>query len=346
MGHEKSFLYQNGEEGNLSSTKRSKLVAGKLNDLAVDLNLTPYDDEDNYTGKLLPISHKAIQPVHVICPSSMVCGTATCKARSLVQNTRERDIPLVTLIKGHKICKNSPVLTGKCPGCDILYSADHEHFLHKFGDSEQHKQVYLNSAKYLKLGTDLWVDRLFASSVINAMYSFHASASAYAQYWNITFGTKSTVLTHAHMWQAFVQDSLRTIAEESKINIELNDPLNITEVTTQAFELLGEKGIIRASDQHACSECSQPYKNTSDAVSNDPTAVIGVDEIQIVPQLAEAAEVQAQPQPGSISDHSDNAMNVDNKNVTMVVLDGIVMGPTVNFFNIIIYIINTNLVFI
>ena len=81
-------------------------------------------------------------------------------------------------------------------------------------------------------------------------------------------------------------------------------------------------------------------------VTNDPTAVIGVDEIQIVPQLAEAAEIQAQPQLGSISDHSDNAMNVDNKNVTMVVLDGIVMGPTVNFFNIIIYIINTNSVFI
>ena len=66
LGHEKSSLYQNGEERNLSSTERSKLVAGKLNDLAVDLNLTPYDDEDNYTGKLLPISHKAIQPVHVI----------------------------------------------------------------------------------------------------------------------------------------------------------------------------------------------------------------------------------------------------------------------------------------
>ena len=134
-------------------------------------------------------------------------------------------------------------------------TADHEHFLHKFHGAQQPKRVYLNSAKYLKLGTDLWVDRLFASSVINAMYSFHASASAYAQYWNITFGTKSTVLTRAHMWQAFVQDSLRTIAAESKINIELNNPLNITEVTTQAFELLGEKGIIRASDQHAYSEC-------------------------------------------------------------------------------------------
>ena len=95
------------------------------------------------------------------------------------------------------------------------------------------------------------------------------------------------------MWQAFVQDSLHTIAEESKINIELNDPFNITEVTIQAFELLGEDEIIWASDQHACSECSQPYKKTSDVVTNDPTAVIGVDEIQNVPQLAGAAEVQA-----------------------------------------------------
>ena len=79
LGHKKSSLYQNGKEGNLSSTKKSKLVAGKPNDLAVDLNLAPYDDEDNYTGKLLPISHETIQPVHVICPSSMVCETATCK---------------------------------------------------------------------------------------------------------------------------------------------------------------------------------------------------------------------------------------------------------------------------
>jgi hypothetical protein len=86
-------------------------------------------------------------------------------------------------------------------------------------------------------------------------------------------------------------------------------PLNITEVTTQAFELLGE-----------------------DAVSNDPTSVIGVDENQNIPPLTKATEVQAQPQSSvSISDHSDNAMNIENTNVTMVVLDGIIMGPTVIF---------------
>ena len=110
------------------------------------------------------------------------------------------------------------------------------------------------------------------------MYSFHASASAYLHYWNITFGTKSTNVTRAHIWQAFVQDSLHTIAAESDIDVELNYPLNIKDVTTQAFELLGEQEIIRAADQHACSECIQPYKRTSDAIMNDPAAVIGVDK--------------------------------------------------------------------
>jgi len=128
-------------------------------------------------------------------------------------------------------------LTGKCPDCETSYSADHECFFHEFGGGKQPKRVYLNSAKYLKIGSNLWVDRLFSSSVINAMQSFHASASAYSQYWNVTYGTKSTNLSHAHIWQAFVQDSLCTIAAESNIDLELNDPLNITEVNTQAFDL-------------------------------------------------------------------------------------------------------------
>jgi hypothetical protein len=173
-------------------------IAGKVTDVAVNLNLTPYDDQDDYMGKLLPVSHKAIQPVHIICPRSLVCGTATCRPRSLVQATQKRDIPLVTLIKDQKMYKKVSALTGKCPDCEKSYSADHEQFFHEFGGAKQPKRVYLNSAKYLKLGSNLWVDRLFSSSVINAMYTFHASASAYSQYWNITYGTKSTNLSHAH----------------------------------------------------------------------------------------------------------------------------------------------------
>ena len=105
--------------------------------MALNLNLTPYDDQDAYMGKLLPISHKAIQPVHMICPGSLVCGTATCRPRSLVQATWKCDIPSVTLIKDHRIYKK--VLTGKCPDCETSYSADHKHFLHEFGGAKQPK---------------------------------------------------------------------------------------------------------------------------------------------------------------------------------------------------------------
>ncbi len=122
--------------------------------------------------------------------------------------------------------------------------------------------------------------------------------------------------------------------QQSNIHIELNDPLNITEVTTQAFEILGEQGVIRSADQHSCSECTQPYKKTSDSIMNDPAAVVGVDENQDIPPLQEADEAPDSSHPISpVSiDDSHDSMDVDQKNVTMVVLDGIVMGPTVIFF--------------
>ena len=72
-----------------------------------------------------------------------------------MQATQKRDIPSVTLIKDHKIHKKISVLTGKCPDCETSYSADHEHFLHEFGGAKQPKRVYLNSAKYLKIGSNL-----------------------------------------------------------------------------------------------------------------------------------------------------------------------------------------------
>ena len=40
---------------------------------------------------------------------------------------------------------------------------------------------------------------------------------------------------------------------------------------------MGEDGIIRAADQHACDECTQKYKKTSDVVFDNPAAVVGMD---------------------------------------------------------------------
>ncbi|KDR65512.1 hypothetical protein GALMADRAFT_1364536, partial [Galerina marginata CBS 339.88] len=157
------------------------------------------------------------------------------------------------------------------------------------------------------------------------MYNFHASASAFAEYWNNTFGTESTSVVRRHIWQAFVQESLRTVAEESKINVEMDDALAIKDVTIEAFSILGENGIIRAADQHACPECTQEYKEHSEVVFNNPAAVVGVDvDDDAVPPLAADA-------PQDIDEPllpDPNAQPREQKRfVTMGMLDGVVMGP-------------------
>jgi hypothetical protein len=67
--------------------------------------------------------------------------------------------------------------------------------------------------------------------------------------------------------------------------------LPISEVTEKAYDILGNKGSINAATNHSCSECTHAYKQSLE----------------------------------------DNDMNIDAEDVTMVVLDGIVMGPTVSF---------------
>ena len=115
----------------------------------------PYDNHGQFQGKLKPISHASIQPVQVICPNAAVCETMTCDPRSLLQITKVWDIPRVTLIKGSTIHENVQVLTGKCPKYKTTYLADQEHVMESDG---RYIRVYLNSAKYLKIGQSLWVD--------------------------------------------------------------------------------------------------------------------------------------------------------------------------------------------
>ena len=72
--------------------------------------------------------------------------------------------------------------------------------------------MYLNTARYLKVAQSTWVDREFSNSVLNGVYSFHASAAAYTEYWNNSFGTSEVNITHHQVWQAFVQESICTIS--------------------------------------------------------------------------------------------------------------------------------------
>ena len=127
----------------------------------------------------------------------------------------------MTLIKGTEIYHNVPVLTGKCPSCKTSYFADHEHFSISENENDW-QRTYLDSAKYLKVGQTMWVDQIFSNAVLNWMYSFHASAAAYCEFWNNSFGTVNTQcsvkITRCQIWQAFVQESIRTISATSEIN--------------------------------------------------------------------------------------------------------------------------------
>jgi hypothetical protein len=77
---------------------------------------------------------------------------------------------------------------------------------------------------------------------------------------------------------------------------------------------------------------------------DDPAAVFGVDENQDVTPVAETNRVSPQLHPASpiSQDNSDNAMDVDKINVTIVVLNGVIMGLTVNYLK---FKIITNLIF-
>jgi hypothetical protein len=324
---------------------RVSTLAIKLDAFATLFELTPYDSQNRFRGKLLPMSYDTIQAVLAICPNSVVCIDANCQPRGLLQNTQPRDIPLVTVIKDNITYKDVPVLTGKCSHCGTSYSADHERFQDQ---NSVWNTCYLNSARFLKIGRAMWVDRKFSHSVLSGMYNFHASAAAYTQFWNdCNSVTDSNVrVTRRLIWQAFMQESIRAIASNKGINLELPERLSIKEVAMQAFSELGDSGMIEPAKGHACSECSQLYKAIADFVANeDPAAVLGADDNSAVPVLeGEDAEIAAQEtiaaraaaraRANQINSETadEEAMDVDYDNTTMIVLDGVVMSPTVSSF--------------
>ena len=300
-----------------------EIISIKLDSFANMLGLNPFGSNGQLIRKLQPVSDNDIQPILVLCPKSYECMDGKCKPRCLLLQTRQSQIPEVTLIKGSKIFKNVSVLTGHCPNCKTAYFVDHE----KYGPSQERKKTFLNDAKYLKVGQSTYVDRVFSNAVINGIYSFHASTAAYAEFWTNSFGKANSVkLPRRHVWQTFIQESIRRISHTLEITFETNDSLTIAELTNKAYGLLGENGGIRLSNGHTCSECTQDYKATADYATqnNDPAAVLGVDDDRPVPALADGNpdNINIANQPLAPAPSAAKAP------VKMVVVDGLVMGPS------------------
>ena len=306
------------------------LLAGKLDALSKLLHLDPFLRQRSFKEKLHAVDEKDIAPVRIICPVSLECETVACQSHTIHKYTRDRDISSATLIRGIGQCDQTLVVAGQCPKCKTIYHADHEYSVYQ---SEERK-LYLNSATYLKVGKNVWVDRTFSNAVVNGMYNFHASTSAFMEFWNMNYGV-SQVLSRRHVWQAFVQESVRRISQVSGNQLELSDNLDIDNVTQEAFKRLGENGIIRCAEGHTCTECTHDYKATADVINEveDPAALVGVDEHQNVPVFigpeeeldVENEDSDDRMEVDSISDTSQ--IEVTRTPVQMIVMDGIVMGP-------------------
>jgi len=277
--------------GPTQTTSQPKSVlafAKKLDQFITLLGLSPYEN-NIFKGELQVVSQNPIQPVHLICPINMECTTLACQSHFLKLNTRSRDIPLVTLLQGSAVITNAAVLTAECTSCKSLYTADTKRY-YQSPNAKVRTNLYLNPARYLQVRSNTWAAWSFSNAVINGMQSFHASANSYMQYWNNSFGTMHNLeLNRRHIWQAFVQESTRTLVLSADIDFETEGRLDIDTVTEEAFNILGNDGQLNIAQNHSCTECTKPFKrNVQDLIG----------DLSVAP-------------------------------VKMVVLDGIVMGPTV-----------------
>jgi hypothetical protein len=85
--HQAGPLKMKNVEKGMDKEEEVVALGLKLDSLAKLLHLHPYNSNEQFQGKLLPISNKSIQPALVICPNTMECHTLACKSHSLHQIT-------------------------------------------------------------------------------------------------------------------------------------------------------------------------------------------------------------------------------------------------------------------
>ena len=234
----KTFFKTSDAFKSLPDTEVISKLGTKLNNFADMLGLNPYGSDGKLIKRLQPISKKNIQPIIILCPPSFSCSDKKCKGRRILQSTHNTDVPHVTLIKGSQIFENVAVLSGHCTNCKTHYFPDHENYRDNSGSR---KRVYLHTANYLKIGQSVYVISLFSNAVMNGIYSIHASTAAYAEFWTNSYGKPSGFkVKRRQIWQAFIQESIRTLSQASDIFFEVADNSSIEELTHDAFSILGE----------------------------------------------------------------------------------------------------------
>ncbi|KAH6866138.1 hypothetical protein BKA70DRAFT_1134626, partial [Coprinopsis sp. MPI-PUGE-AT-0042] len=229
-------------------------LATTLHKLALLLELS--------SPSLHPIDLSAVEPSLALVTNSFECQEQTCAPHSLYPYQSFRDISSpVTLIKGTRQYGYAYVLGAECPACATSYMADH-HW--RTTQEKGQERTLENDACYIKLGQKLWADRTFTGAVSNAFHSLHSSSQAFS-----SFFTDSYSVTRRHIWQAHLGESTRMIAADSAIDLTVPYNVSADELVQHAFNLLGNKGKVKPAEGHACGECTQPYRT-----STEPDSVV------------------------------------------------------------------------
>ena len=264
----------------------------KLDRMIMVLHLNAFKHDGALRHRRRAISYDALEPVYLVCPQAYQCVTESCQRYSLAQNTLFAQVPQVTLLKNGTVHQYAFVLSGKCSTCSTSYYADHDRAWN--ATENQWEESHLNSAVYIKLGQSLWADRMFTQSVLGATYNFHASPSAFAEFWSSSIGSHySVTVSRRHIWQAYVGETIRMIAQDHEYDLTVGEGLSIDLLVAAAYRTLGSNGVIKAAEGHACDDCSHPQHFGDDQAHLDPN---------------------------------------DFAPATMCVIDGIVMAPTVSIW--------------
>jgi hypothetical protein len=143
-------------------------------------------------------------------------------------------------------------------------------------------------------------------------------------------------ISRRQIWHTYVQESIWRVSKSFGHSLELLDELPIEEMTKHVFLSLGEGGVIRSAEEHFCSESTHVYKGVADRITaDDAAALIGVDENRHVPILIGENAALAVQDAARARLNAETAMDVDQSAsplgeapIKLVVLDGVLMGPT------------------
>ncbi|EJD32917.1 hypothetical protein AURDEDRAFT_77376, partial [Auricularia subglabra TFB-10046 SS5] len=276
-----------GQDRYTDGDDQNKVVKCKQLTLAVErfVTFTPWV---TITGKSFPrFDERDIQHIMVLAPNRPSCRTKNCGV-ALKRNSKNQDVPEITVITGTTVHPASYVLGAHCTVCSAIYYPDHSTHLIPGGDGAK-QTYYPRSAAYMKIGRSLWVDELFGWSVLNGLYAF-ASTASFTEYWTKTYWPEGS-LSRRHVWQAWVKLSVRVVSEAANREFVTKDRPSINEFVETANKTFLRDSIgsphplygssIPGTSGHSCSECTQPYPPAVDVERARPDQVAGDPRLQL-----------------------------------------------------------------